>query len=216
VNDNVLAVMVKAPLPGSVKTRLVPPLTPEQAAKLYECLVRDTFSSLACLEGIDLYAAYLGPVEAVKAIVPEGVGLFAQTGNGLGERMRNILKRLLGQGYSRCAVLGSDLPDLPAGHVQEAFALLDGDVRLVLGPAADGGYYLVAADEAYGPVFTGIRYSTATVLDETMAKAEESDIRCALASQWHDIDTFEDLSLLRGNRRAPLSSAYIESLGILL
>lgn len=212
VNDNAIAVMVKAPVPGSVKTRLVPPLTREQAARLYECLVKDTFASIAAIEGVDIYAAYLGPLDAISGMVPQWAVPIAQRGDGLGERMYDILKRLFERGYARCAVVGSDLPDLPARYVEEAFALIEGDVRLALGPATDGGYYLVACDGPYEPIFTGMRYSTPTVLQETMAKARENNIRYALVSPWHDIDTFEDLLILRANPCAPESSRFVEGL----
>lgn len=215
VKANALAVMVKAPVPGSVKTRMVPPLTNQQAALLYECLVRDTFSSLSVLKGVDIYAACLGPPDAVRGMVPDGIEIFAQCGDGLGARMCSALGRLLSKGYKRAAVVGSDLPDLPARYVEEAFALLEGGASLSLGPATDGGYYLVAVDGPCECVFTGIRYSTPTVLDETLAKAAENNLRCALASPWHDIDDAGDLKRLQSSRRAPLSSAFIKSLGIL-
>ena len=216
MNDNALAVMVKAPVPGSVKTRLVPPLTIEQAARLYECLVKDTFASIAAIKGVDIYAAYLGPLDAISGMVPQWAVPIAQRGDGLGERMYDILRRLFERGYARCAVVGSDLPDLPARYVEEAFAMIDGDVRLALGPATDGGYYLVACDGPYEPIFTSIRYSTPTVLQEMIAKARENNIKCALVSPWHDIDYAGDLPRLQSNPRAPLSSAYMETLDILL
>ena len=214
MNSCAIAVMVKAPVPGSVKTRLVPPLTHLQAARLYECLVKDTFATLCALadEGVDIYAACLGPLDSVRGIVPAGVELFCQSGDGLGERMRNALGSLFERGYERAAVVGSDLPDLPARYVEEAFAMLEGGVNLALGPATDGGYYLAACDAPYEPVFTSIRYSTPTVLEETIAKARENNIKCALVSPWHDIDTFEDLLLLRANPDAPESSRFVEGL----
>lgn len=215
MNGNALAVMVKAPVPGSVKTRMVPPLTHQQAALLYECLARDTFSSLSVLKGVDIYAACLGPPDAVRGMVPDGIEIFAQCGDGLGARMCSALGRLLSKGYKRAAVVGSDLPDLPARYVEEAFALLEGGASLSLGPATDGGYYLVAVDGPYESLFTGIRYSTPTVLDETLAKARKHSIEYALASPWHDIDDAKDLKRLQSSRRAPLSSAFIKSLGIL-
>jgi len=214
VNANALAVMLKAPAPGAVKTRMVPPLTPEQAAGLYECLVKDTLASLVPLKGVDIYAACLGSISSVAALVPEGVEAFEQGGEGLGERMLDVLKKLFERGYARCAVVGSDLPDLPAQYVLDAFALIEGGENFVLGPAEDGGYYLAAADAPYEPVFTSIRYSTPTVLERTLERAEENSIKTALVSPWHDIDTIEDLRLLRSNLRAPLSSAYIASLDI--
>lgn len=214
MNANALAVMLKAPVPGFVKTRMVPPLTPEQASRLYECLVRDTFASLASLNGVDIYAAYLGSPDAVAALVPDGVELFNQCGEGLGERMHDALRRLFERGYARCGVVGSDLPDLPAQYVLDAFALIEDGENLVLGPADDGGYYLAASDAPYEQVFTSIRYSTPTVLERTIEKAGENSIKTALVRPWHDVDTMEDLHLLRSNRRAPLSSAYIASLDI--
>ncbi len=208
-----IAVMLKAPEPGLVKTRLVPPLTFAQAARLYECFIRDTFANLMPLEdaGIDVYAACTGRRELITGCLPEGVECFEQEGRGLGARMYNSLRHLFAAGYESAAVVGSDTPDLPADNAVEAFELLAGPVRLVLGPSTDGGFYLLAANGLFEPVFTGINYGTSAVLGETTAKARENKIEFRLAAPWHDMDTVEDLRLLKDNPAAPRSSAFIRS-----
>ncbi|MFQ5735839.1 MAG: TIGR04282 family arsenosugar biosynthesis glycosyltransferase [Thermodesulfobacteriota bacterium] len=209
---NALAVMLKAPVAGFVKTRLSPPLTPRQAAGLYECFIKDTFATAASLEGVDLFAACMGPGQRLKGLLPEGVAAFPQEGDGLGERMYNILKRLFSLGYGRVAIMGSDIPDLPETHITAAFGLLEAGAGLVLGPVEDGGYCLLAVDAPYETLFKGIRYSTPSVLAETLERARASSIGYRLLETWHDIDTFEDLQLLKANPGAPESSRFVKGL----
>src|SRR5262245_33905978 len=109
---NALAVMAKAPVPGAVKTRLVPLPTPEQAAELYRALLLDQLEHLTALEGADLYVAFT-PNEAktlVEALVPPGYQCFAQRGGDLGERMHEALSELSRRGHRNLILIGSDLP----------------------------------------------------------------------------------------------------------
>ncbi|MBI5344581.1 MAG: TIGR04282 family arsenosugar biosynthesis glycosyltransferase [Deltaproteobacteria bacterium] len=218
--DNALAVMLRPPKPGLVKTRLVPLLTHEEAAVLYECFIRDTFKSIVTLKGIDIFAACAlgthtkyGPGAEKTMVFPKGVRIIRQSGGDLGRRIHNVFKVLFDKGYKKAAIIGSDSPDLPPEYIEEAFGLLDcKGAGLVLGPAIDGGYYLVALDRLYSSLFEGIPWSTDVVLDETIKRARAEAIEFRLLRQWHDIDTPQDLRFLKDNSNVPASSAFLRTL----
>lgn len=209
-----LAIMLKAPKPGTVKTRLVPPLTFEEAAGLYACFVKDVFAKACCLEGVDVFAA-IAPEGAGEALppMPEGVSLFAQEGSDLGQRMLNVFRRLSSVGYGRASIIGTDSPDLPLEYIIRSFdCLREIGAGVVLGPAKDGGYYLIGMDKPREEVFTGIPWSTGAVLEHTLARARSAGIPVRLLPPWHDIDTADDLAFLEGGR-APETRAFLEGLG---
>lgn len=210
-----IAVMFKLPVPGRVKTRLVPPLTEAQAAELHGCMVVDTFSRVSDVDGVELYAAVAGHGgDLPPGFIPAGVEVIPQRGGDLGERIINVFSDVFSRGHSQVIVIGSDSPDLPDGYVEEALSALGGpDTDMVLGPASDGGYVLVGMNEPRSEPFTGISWGTATVTNETLERAESAGISVGLMSEWRDIDTPEDLRLLEGNERAPRSAEYLSSLG---
>ena len=148
--------------------------------------------------------------EAVS-IIPAGVEAFAQEGKTLGVGISNGFRRLFSSGYGKVVVIGSDSPDIPRRYVEEAFNALD-KVSLVLGPANDGGYYLVGMDRFDERPFAGIPWSTSRVMDETLMRANSHRITFEVISEWHDYDSFDDLALLRDNPGAPASSAFLKGL----
>lgn len=217
-NSDSLAVMLKSPFPGKVKTRLCPPLSPLQACRLYEFFIADIFASVVKLKGVDIFVAYTPPEaeNKITGLIPRGVPSFPQEGASLGERIYNVFKVLFEKGYKRSAVIGSDSPDMPLTYIKEAFKSLDGsEANLVLGPARDGGYCLIAMDSLFDSPFVSIPWSTGDVLEETIKRARENSIRFKLLRPWHDIDTAEDLKMLKDSKKAPRSSHYLKSIGIL-
>jgi hypothetical protein len=215
---NALAVMLKYPVPGRVKTRLTPALTPAEAAALYGCFIKDFFPRAASLECADTFGAYglvkgADDKEKLVALLGTDTPLIAQEGSNLGERLRNLFAALFQGGYERVVVVGSDSPDLPGEYIEEAFALL-GEAELVLGPALDGGYYLIGLKTLIGGLFDSIEWSTARVLDQTLTRAKDAGAVCRLLKPWHDIDTPEDLRLLKDNPMTPESSCFIKALPI--
>lgn len=218
-NNKALAVMLRPPAPGEVKTRLVPPLTPDEAAGLYRAFIVDTFSSLAGLENIDIHA-FIAPHSRypfsvdeaeIHSYIPEGIPVTMQKGRDLGERICNVFQALLtGEGYAKVAVIGSDSPDIPIEYIDEAYGFLDElSGGIVLGPADDGGYYLIAMDTLRKALFREIPWSTDHVLEVTMERSLESDVPFKLLSKWYDIDKPEDILKLADNPDAPGSSIYI-------
>lgn len=203
MRDKALVVMMRAPEPGSVKTRLVPPLTDEGAASLYEAFLYDIFGRLDGIGWADIHAAYTPENARQRAamIVPPSIECFPQRGGDLGERMYNAFENLLGRGYKRVVVIGSDSPDMPIGRIKDAFSALKGDTDVVFGPALDGGYYLIGLRKPTRLPFDGVAWSTATVMSDTLKKIRGA-LSFKLIKPWHDIDTVEDLKLLK-KRSAP-------------
>jgi uncharacterized protein len=197
---NALAVMAKAPIPGAVKTRLVPPLTQEQAAELYRALLSDQLEHLNFLEAADLYVAFT-PSEAmplIASIVPTGYQCFAQRGGDLGERMNEVFAELWRRGHRSLIVIGSDLPPMPLKTFQQGFAQLSaGGKRVVLGPSRDGGYYLIGLNQPVPEIFSDMTWSHERVLTETTAKLARLGIDCRLLAEWFDIDTSKDMEQLQ-------------------
>jgi uncharacterized protein len=200
---NALVVMTKAPRPGESKTRLVPPLTFEEAATLARALLIDQLNHLAEFRGASLFIAYT-PADCaplIHALAPRPFSCFPQAGKDLGARMREAFRYLFAEGFERVVLIGSDLPPLPAQTIDAAYAALSGR-DIVLGPTMDGGYYLVGMSRLIGDVFAGIHWSRADVLDRTLKKISGAGLRYELLHLWHDIDTPEDLVRLYQQRNA--------------
>jgi rSAM/selenodomain-associated transferase 1 len=203
-----LIVFARKPLPGSVKTRLSPPLSAEDAARLYECMLLDTLDLVQTLDGITPFIFFQedsGAAGYFSAVAP-GVAAAPQQGVDLGERMHRAFAQIFARGFSETAIIGSDSPDLPPAYVHAAFSALAQDgVDVVFGPAADGGYYLLALKRMRGELFMDIPWSSSAVLACSVARAKASLLGVTLLPQWNDVDTPADLtrpSLLAGNSPA--------------
>ena len=200
IRVNALAVMAKAPIAGTVKTRLVPPLTPAQAAEVYHALLRDQLEHLKALTVADLYVAYAPRhARAVFAdILPPGFCCFPQRGEDLGARMGTVFDHLLDREYEKVVLIGSDLPALPLNYLERAFESLSiRRNRVVLGPSRDGGYYLVGMNRRTPEMFQGMRWSHDQVLAQTLTKLAALGIDNELLPVWFDVDTVEDLRRLQ-------------------
>ncbi|MEW6571319.1 MAG: TIGR04282 family arsenosugar biosynthesis glycosyltransferase [Nitrospirota bacterium] len=190
-----MVVMAKEPVPGQVKTRLFPHLSPQEAAHLYLCFLQDTIKEMSVLEDIELAIAYT-PEHAGKtfvSIASKNFLLFAQRGKDLGERLCNIFIEKLGEGYHAVSIINSDSPDLPRSLVFESFRLLSDHADVVFGPCDDGGYYLIGMKKVCPELFRGIPWSTGSVLFQSLEIAAQRGIKPALLPTWSDIDTFQDL-----------------------
>ena len=198
-----LVIFAKAPVPGQVKTRLCPPLTPDEAATLHGSFVIDM------LERTKVATAKLKlPLDRYLACAPsstlvffqimeerQSVKLIDQVGDDLGARMQQTFASLFGMGYQQVFVVGTDVPSLPLDHYKQALALLDTH-DVVLGPALDGGYYLIGLKQPRPELFAGIAWSTDRVLPATQEKAATFGLKTALLSSWRDVDTIDDLQAL--------------------
>ncbi len=214
-HSTALAVMLKAPVTGFVKTRLVPPFTLEEAAEIYHCFIKDTYSLLAPLKDVDIISAVTPPdsLDEVAKLLPEGSLLKPQKGSNLGERLENLFKELFAEGYKSVAVIGADSPDLPVDYIENAFLTLKlNPGKLVIGPSRDGGYYIIAMDKFEARAFQDIPWSTPRTLETTVANVGGSAL---LLSAWHDIDRASDIPTLVESEGAPESTRYVLEKGLI-
>ena len=198
-----LVIFAKAPIPGEVKTRLCPPLTPDEAATLHGSFVLDmlerTKLAVAKLQlPFHRYLACAPSSELVFFKIMEerqGVRLLDQVGENLGQRMHRTFVDLFAKGYTHVIIMGTDVPTLPLSVYQEAFTML-GRSDVVLGPALDGGYYLIGLKQPAEQLFTGVPWSTDQVLAVTQQQANALGLSVELTTAWRDVDTIEDLQSL--------------------
>jgi uncharacterized protein len=204
-----IAVMAKAPEPGRSKTRLCPPVQPNHAAWLSEGFLRDMFQNIAQAARrapIAGYAAYApaGTEAAMKALLPPDMGLVLADGTprtppdvqGFGRCLLHAAKALLDLGHPAVCVLNSDSPTLPTAYlVRAAKALLVAGDRVVLGPAEDGGYYLLGMRQAHAELFADIAWSSGTVARDTRLRAASLGLEVVELPVWYDVD--DAASLLR-------------------
>jgi len=212
-----LAVMTKAPQAGRVKTRLVPPLTPEQAAELNKCFLRDTAAAIssACSRsetatgacGIAVYTP-VGAESAYTDILPADFSLLPQRGEKFGERLYFAVEDLFNCGFESVCLIDSDSPTVPAENFQKAIELLSmSEDRVVLGPSDDGGYYLIGVKKPHRHLFDQIDWSTERVLIQTMQRATEIGLELKLLPTGYDVDDGVSLQRLRRELLANTTSA---------
>lgn len=180
-----LAIFARFPVPGQVKTRLIPSLGEEGATQLYSRLLEHTLAE-ARASGLPVELRTTGGEEAdFRAWLGEGFAIADQGAGDLGERLARVEAPAL--------VIGSDCPGISANILRAAAGALD-DRSVVLGPATDGGYYLVGFREPVPYLFEGMAWSTSTVFAETLARLAARGIGPAILPELSDIDTAEDLA----------------------
>jgi uncharacterized protein len=214
-----LVLFAKAPAAERVKTRLVPPLTPAQAASLHAAMLADQIELLRALRSdtreIAMWLDAPWHPESPLAEALEGIPRGLQGDGDLGVRMARALAAAFSEGAAAAAILAGDAPTLPASRVLEAFGHLAAGADAVLVPALDGGYVLVGTREPRPSLFEGISWGSPTVAAETRARAESQGLRLAQTAAWGDVDAPGDLSrLIReiadAPERAPFTAAAIE------
>lgn len=189
-----LAVMTKAPRAGQVKTRLTPPLTPEEAAALNTCFLRDTTAAIstavaeAGARGIAVYAP-VGAEADYAEILPAEFQLIPQRGEAFGERLIFAMGDLFRLGFESVCLIDSDSPTVPQGAFTEAAIILaQPEDTVVLGPSDDGGYYLVGLKKLHRALFEDIDWSTDRVLQQTIERAQQMKLKVHLLPKWYDVD----------------------------
>lgn len=197
-----LIIFGKVPEPGAVKTRLSPPLSPREAARLYEAFLRDAFAHH--YPSVDRLL-YLSPAARVmpEGLVPEGVFIFEQQGKGLGQRMGRAFRASFEAGYGRIVIIGTDHPTLPPEYVEKAFEVLERQDSICIGPTEDGGFYLLGMNRYYPVLFEGMRYSHADVFRQTRYRAERTGAHLTVLPAWYDVDTPSDLQRLMRDLEDP-------------
>jgi rSAM/selenodomain-associated transferase 1 len=198
--DRCLAMMIRYPEPGKVKTRLAKSCGDAFAAELYGYFVDDLLETLA--GGNHHLEIFFTPPPKSREIgkrFGERFSYTPQQGGDIGERMENAFRLCFAKGFATALLIGSDFPDLTAPAVEEAFDALEKGCDAVVGPALDGGYYLVGFHAAtFEPgVFRKMTWGKDNVCEETLKRLQARGRRVHLAQEWQDIDTGEDLAALQ-------------------
>jgi uncharacterized protein len=197
-----MAVMAKAPRVGQAKTRLAAALSPEAAAGLSACFIRDAIGNIAAAArevAIDGYVAF-SPRDAeseFRGMLTDGIGLLPSRRAGLATSLYDAASDLLAAGYGSVCLINSDSPTLPTSLLVGAARMLSGSGDLlVLGPAEDGGYYLIGLKQAHARLFEEIAWSTSSVFAQTIDRAREIGLEPAVLPGWYDVDDLESLRRL--------------------
>lgn len=206
---------VKVPAKGTVKSRLAEAVGADAAVEIYRRFVRDFLATLDRVSQPSVICYH--PASAgrdIEAWLGPSRSYLPQEGPDLGGRMRDAFLRAFSRGFDRALLIGSDIPDLPPCVIEEAFdALRDHDA--VMGPASDGGYYLIGfrRDSLVDEVFTGLTWSTGTVFSETMEIFRLRGTSVHVVQEWRDVDTIDDLrDLLERNKTGDFSDSATISL----
>ena len=207
-----LAVMCKQPQHGRVKTRIAAELGDAVATELYRCALADTLALASSIGHVAHVLSYAPPTLECRRYFEQtapSFSLIPQQGATLGDRISGALAELLTI-YSPVVLIGSDSPDLPADAIRHAFEALR-RTDCVLGPATDGGYYLVGLNAMCLTLFERIDWSTALVCQQTLERAVEAGLQAFSLPIWHDLDTVEDLNAMVAPG-APLTRAFVATL----
>ena len=215
-----VAVMAKVPGTTVVKSRLHTVLSSEQATALYRCFLLDRLDALATVGEIERVVAFTPPEggNEIAALVPTGYRCVSQHGRDLGERLAGLLAGLLAEGHAGAIAIDSDSPTLPMAYVAAAAEILrHAAADVVIGPAEDGGYYLVGVSAPQPRLFEAVAWSTPSVLPTTLARVKELGLRSHLLPPWFDVDTEDDLARLRHEMKAdgggsPRTFAFLRAL----
>jgi rSAM/selenodomain-associated transferase 1 len=198
----VLGLFAKWPQPGQVKTRLAAATSPAWAAGVALAFLRDAVYRLCAIDAHKILAFDpAGAYDSFHSLAIGHFGLRPQGDGDLGRRLDTFLREALADGAERVVVVGTDSPTLPSAFIAAAFDEL-GRADVVLGPATDGGYYLIGCARRVPPLFDGIAWSTSDVTAATVARVRQAGLRLALLPPWYDVDTLDDWRMLCGHLRA--------------
>jgi len=218
--NKALLIFAKQPLPGKVKTRLSPPFSLQEAAEIYRCMLSDTLVKVAEFGDVEKFLFFepsSGAEDFFRANFP-AMRCLPQLGAGLGERLEKAFETVFALGFESVAVIGTDSPDLPLSYLRQPFRLLEkGQADVVFGPAADGGYYLLALARSCAGLFRDIPWSTNLVLEKSLRAAVALQLRTVCLPVWHDMDTVEDLKeflAAAGSGSAPRTLDFLRDKGV--
>jgi rSAM/selenodomain-associated transferase 1 len=227
VSGAAIGIICKAPLPGRSKTRLATAIGANAASQLSACFLRDVAAAIDAVpeslgrRGYGVYAP-AGTEQIMRELLPANFGLLLQTGDDLGYVLFGATLGLLDAGHDCVLLVNGDSPTLPTRFLVQAIeALREPGDRMVLGPASDGGYYLIGLKRAHPQLFTRIAWGTDTVARATRERAAEIGLATTLLPEWYDIDDVETLRWLqeelagrsrrfRAGGPAPASRAFLK------
>ena len=182
---------------------------PQEADRrdLYAAFLLDILATCRSIADVVVRVAYApdGGTDGFETLDLNPSDLLAQRGHDLGMRQRSVFKDLFEAGHSKVLVIGSDLPTLPVSYIEDALSQIDNSM-VVLGPSEDGGYYLMGLaapreNDTVPDLFTDIRWSTTSTLEDTIRAAENADLTVSQVKPWYDIDTIDELSRLQEDLR---------------
>jgi rSAM/selenodomain-associated transferase 1 len=192
-----LLIVGKAPKTGAVKTRLVPPLSLEDAAAVYRGFLLDSVALGLGLGWEQVSVIHpRGHRQTLLDFLPASIRLVEQAGDHLVDALASAFETHLAEGFDRVVLIGSDNPTLPRAPVDEACAAL-GEFDLSIGPSADGGWYLIGMRQAHLDVFDNVEWSTPRVYAQTVDQAHRLGLRVHTVQEWYDVDEPDDLDRLR-------------------
>ena len=189
--ENLLLIFIKNPEPGKVKTRLAATVGPEKACQIYLKLLSLTIDTAMEVDA-DRQVWYSSYIDSEDSISETDFKKRKQVGKNLGARMLHAFKSGFKEGYDNIVIIGSDCPDVNPVLFEQAFNELS-EYDLVIGPSADGGYYLLGMNKLQPELFRDIDWSTERVLKQTLEKAKSISLSVASLPELNDIDTIEDL-----------------------
>ena len=223
-----IGIICKAPQPGRAKTRLATAVGAVAASELSACFLRDVAAAIEAVpevlgrRGYGVYAP-AGAEHIMRELLPATFGLLLQVGDDLGNVLFGATRDLLIDGHDCVLLVNGDSPTLPARFLVQAIEnLREAGDRMVLGPASDGGYYLIGLKRPHRHLFTQIAWGTETVARSTCERAAEIELTTALLPEWYDIDDVETLGWLkdelagnssrfRGGGLAPATRAFLKA-----
>jgi len=193
---NAVIIFAKYPADGKVKTRLSETLGVEFAVRFYKAMAEHIFQVCHKLpkDKYDIYLFYDSSdrSESVKRWVPSDFSVHLQEGSDLGEKMKAAFNRIFEKGYKKVTIIGTDCPELNTKILLKSFEEIS-DNNIIIGPSADGGYYLMGMNEFHPFLFEDIEWSSTKVLTDTINKVKENDLHLTMLPGMIDIDTEKDL-----------------------
>lgn len=192
-HNRALVIFARAPELGRVKTRVAAELGASAALSVYRRLAEHVVAAVECGDRYSITVAYTpaGALSEMRRWLGSSVSLTAQAEGDLGDRMQRAIADAISHGAERVVVIGTDCPDVTAATVEEAFAQL-ADADIVLGPATDGGYYLIGMSRLHPSVFDSVPWSSPDTLRVTLDRARAARLSVALLQELRDIDTADD------------------------
>jgi hypothetical protein len=228
VSGAAIGIVCKAPQPGHSKTRLAMAIGAGAACELSACFLRDVAAAIEAVpealgrRGYGVYAP-AGAEDIMRQLLPGEFGLLLQAGDDLGHVLLGATRALLLAGHDCVLLVNGDSPTLPPRLLMEEIeALREPGDRVVLGPASDGGYYLIGLKHPHQQLFANIAWGTETVARSTRQRAAEIGLETALLPEWYDVDDIQTLRWLqdelaghstrfRGGGFAPASRAFLRA-----
>jgi uncharacterized protein len=217
-SDCVLAIMAKAPRPGTVKTRLIRSLPLQAVTSFYRCLLDDTLALARSLAGVEV--AIMCPesdVDELAGLAGPGVKVVAQNGEGLASGLTSVFAHFAENQPRRIIAFNSDSPHLPLSFLEAAFETLAA-YDLVVGPTYDGGYYLVGANGAHPSLFVRDGMGTGSALESLLSQARGLELSVGFTDPFYDIDVADDLIQLAAELedspgKAPRTAVWLKEWG---